>query len=69
MVSDFHNIRIWVIEVWNVNGDSVLFTASSKARAIKIAEEALKPYPVEVENGDRGFELTSTTLDEVFEVY
>lgn len=62
-------MTIWVIEIWSVYGDPVLFTASTFEKAVEIAEKALEPYPLDVENGDRGSEITSTTLNEVFEVH
>jgi len=62
-------MTVWVIEIWQVGYDPVLFTASTREKAIEMAEKALEPYSLEVENGERGYELTSTTLDEVFEVH
>lgn len=61
-------MKVYVIEVWSSFGDPVLFTASTLEKAEEIAKKAVEPYPVEVEDGEVGYEITETTLDEVFEI-
>jgi hypothetical protein len=61
-------MKVYVIEIWSVYNDPVLFTASTHEKAVEIAEKVLGPFPIEVEESQMGYEITETTLDESFDI-